>query len=122
MLRILGSRSRLCDSLSRREALLAGGVMGLSLADLLAAPAPDKAPPSFGKAKACILLHLYGSPPQHETFDPKPDASDDVRGELKPIATSVPGLRIGELLPKTAAMMDKVALIRSMSHRDPHHA
>jgi hypothetical protein len=121
MLRILGSRARLCDGLSRREALVAGGVLGLSLGDLLAAPSPAKSPPSFGKAKACILIHLYGSPPQHETFDPKPDAPDDVRGDLKPIATSVPGLRIGELLPQTAARMHQVALIRSMSHPYPIH-
>lgn len=121
MLRILGSRSRLCDGLSRREALFAGSALGVSLADLIAAPAPAKTSPSFGKAKSCILIHLYGSPPQHETFDPKPDAPEDVRGELKPIATSVPGLRIGELLPKTAAIMNRVALIRSMTHPYPIH-
>lgn len=116
MLRILGSRARLCDGLTRRDALVAGSVLGLSLADLLAAPSPARPAVGFGKAKACILLHLYGSPPQHETFDPKPDAPEDVRGELKPIATSVPGLRIGEYLPRTAARMDRVSLIRSMTH------
>src|SRR4051812_16873940 len=117
MLRILGSR----DGSTRREVLRAGGLLGLNLAGLgriqetQAAPAP-KHLAGFGKAKACILLYLYGAPPQHETFDPKPDAPVDVRGELKPISTSVPGLHIGELLPRTARLMDRVALIRSLTH------
>ena len=123
MLRVLGSRTRLCDGLTRREVLRAGGlgVLGLGLADLgrlleAQAASPAKALPGFGKAKSCILLYLYGSPPQHEVFDLKPDAPVDVRGELKPIATSVPGVRISELLPRTARVMDRVTLIRSLSH------
>jgi hypothetical protein len=123
MLRILGSRTRLCDGLTRREALRAGGLglLGLHLADLerlhaSQAASPRKRASGFGKARACILLYLYGSPPQHEVFDPKPDAPSDVRGELKPIATSVPGLHIGELLPRTARLMDRVTLIRSLTH------
>jgi len=128
MLRVLGSRQHL----SRREALVVGVAGGLSLPALLASqvsrgakrppdPLTPAGPAHFGKAKACILIHLYGSPPQHETFDPKPDAPEDVRGELRPIATSVPGLRIGELLPKTAAQMHRVSLIRSMTHPYPIH-
>ncbi|MBY0233157.1 MAG: DUF1501 domain-containing protein [Gemmataceae bacterium] len=116
MLRILGSRTRLCDRVTRREALVAG----LALPAVLGA-ASSGGPASFGKARACVILHLYGSPPQHETFDPKPDAPSDVRGLLNPIATSVPGLRIGEHLPRTAARMDKVALVRSMTHPYPIH-
>ncbi len=129
MLRILGSH----QPVSRRQALVAGVAGGLSLPALLAADAtrgrselggvsPPRPPVAhFGQAKACILLHLYGSPPQHETFDPKPDAPEDVRGELRPIATSVPGLRIGEFLPRTAARMHRVSLIRSMTHPYPIH-
>src|SRR5262249_37684875 len=124
MLRILGSRSRLCDGITRRDALHAGALTlaGLSLPDLLAAESSKPARAAgFGMAKSCIILHLYGSPPQHETFDPKPDSDSTVRGDLKPIATSVPGLHIGELLPRTAVRMDRVTLIRSMTHPYPIH-
>jgi hypothetical protein len=127
MLRILGSATRLCDGLTRREALRAGGLglFGLHLTDLLrlreaqAAPAAAARPApanGFGRAKACILLYLYGAPSQLETFDLKPDAPVDVRGEFKPVATSVPGLRVCEHLPRSAGVMHLAALVRSLSH------
>ena len=53
---------------------------------------------AFGKAKACIVVGLLGGPPQHETWDPKPDAPAEIRGEFKPIPTSVPGLDVCELM------------------------
>src|SRR5262249_46550963 len=81
--------------------------------------ASTPAAPSSGKAKACILLFPYGSPPQHETFDPKPEAPAEIQGELKAIATSVPGLWIGERLPATARVMDRVTIVRSMTHPYP---
>jgi hypothetical protein len=125
MLTLLGSRRRLCDGLTRRELLQIGGLgtLGLTLADTLHA-APARSAPAIrgaGKAKACILLFPYGSPPQHETFDPKPDAPVEVRGELGSIATSVPGLRICERLPRIARVMDRVTVIRSVTHRYPVH-
>jgi Protein of unknown function (DUF1501) len=122
MLRILSSPKRLCDGLTRREMLLAGGLglFGLQAADLSrlrAMAAPTAAPADgFGKAKACILLYLYGAPSQLETFDLKPDAPSDVRGEFKPIATSVPGLHICEHLPRTARVMHRTTLVRTMTH------
>jgi hypothetical protein len=64
---------------------------------------------------------LYGSPPQHETFDPKPDAIAEVRGEIGSIASVVPGLRVCELLPRTSQIMDQVTVVRSMTHRYPEH-
>jgi hypothetical protein len=67
------------------------------------------------------LLFLFGSPSQHDTFDPKPNAPDIVRGELRPISTSVPGLQIGELLPKIAGLCDKTTIVRSMTHPYPIH-
>jgi hypothetical protein len=127
MLRILGSRRTLCDGLSRRDFLHLGGLgaFGLGLSDLLRLQAAQEAPvkPSrtFGKAKACILLFPYGSPPQHETFDPKPDAPAEIQGELKSIATSLPGLRICERLPNIATVMDRVTVVRSMTHPYPLH-
>ncbi len=57
---------------------------------------------SFGRAKRCLLLFLTGGPPQHDTFDLKPDAPAEIRGELKPIATTVPGVQISELFPRLA--------------------
>ena len=92
MLRILGSPTKLCDGWTRREMLRAGGLslfgLGLSdflrLSDLNAADGGRHAAKSFGRAKSCILLYLYGSPSQIETFDMKPDAPVEIRGELKP--------------------------------------
>ncbi|MFO0877834.1 MAG: DUF1501 domain-containing protein [Gemmataceae bacterium] len=118
MLRILGSTTRLCDGLTRREALRAGGLglLGLTLADLDAGAAPGAASlRRFGQAKSCILLYLYGAPSQLETFDLKPEAPDDVRSQFRPIATSVPGVQICEHLPRTARVMHRATLIRSLT-------
>jgi hypothetical protein len=106
MLRVLGSNRKLCNGIGRRDFLQAGslGIAGIGLADLLAAETQTVAEtplPSFGKAKRCILLFLYGSPSQLETFDMKPDAPAEIRGTMEPIASSVPGLDVCELLPKT---------------------
>ncbi len=68
----------------------------------------------FGRAKQVIMLFLSGGPPQHETFDPKPLAPAEIRGPFKPISTNVPGIQFSELLPRTAARADRLAVIRSM--------
>lgn len=124
MLRIRGSRKILCDGWTRRDFLHIGGLgaLGLGLGDLfrLQASASPNAN-HFGKARACILLFPYGSPPQHETFDPKPDAPAEVQGEMKSIATNVPGVRIGDHLPRIAQVMDRVTVVRSMNHPYPQH-
>jgi Protein of unknown function (DUF1501) len=127
MLRILGTPRSLCDGLTRREFLHVGALsgMGLSLSRLLhadeaqATAAPRTA--SFGKAKACILLYLYGSPSQLETFDVKPNAPDGIRGDLRSIPTVIPGYRIGELLPHTSRVIDQTTVVRSMTHPYPVH-
>jgi hypothetical protein len=77
--------------------------------------------PGFGKAKSCILLYLFGAAPQHETFDPKPEAPVEVQGELREIATSIPGVAFGEGLPQTAGIADRLTVIRSMTHPFPLH-
>ncbi|MEQ1862441.1 MAG: DUF1501 domain-containing protein [Chthoniobacteraceae bacterium] len=102
------------SSLPRREWLRVGGLgaLGLSLPRLLRAAEPGA---SFGRAKSCILLFLSGGPPQHETFDPKPDAPVEVRGTFGSIATRVPGLHFCETLPHTARVADRLAVIRSMT-------
>ena len=128
MLRILGSHKRLCDGVSRRDFLQAGtlGMLGLGAGRALggeaAATAAAKPSGSFGSAKRCIFLYLYGAASQLETFDPKPLAPTEVRGELGAIATSVPGVHIGELLPQTARIIDRATIVRSMTHPYPLHA
>jgi hypothetical protein len=129
MLRILGSPKRCCDGWSRREMLWAGGLglFGLGLADFLrlsevqAAGAAQRSLPHFGRAKACILLYLYGAASQLETFDMKPDAPVEVRGELKPIRSALPGCDVCELLPNAARIMDRVTVLRSLTHPFPIH-
>jgi hypothetical protein len=123
MLRLLARGPRLCDGLSRREWLRLGGLgaFGLSLPQLRAARAA-RPEGSFGKARSCILLFHLGGPPQHETWDPKPEAPAEVRGPFRPIATNVPGIRVGELMPRTAGHLDKVCVLRAMSTHDNAHS
>ena len=121
MIPILGSNKQLCDGLSRRDLLHVGGLgaFGLSLADwnrLQATQTEGEASLSFGKAKSCVLVFLFGSPPQHETFDPKPNAPVEIQGEMKAISTNVPGLDICERLPQLAGVMDRLTIVRSMTH------
>ncbi|HZQ36431.1 MAG TPA: DUF1501 domain-containing protein, partial [Dehalococcoidia bacterium] len=120
MLRILGTPKTMCDGVTRRDFLVLGGLGTVGLGDFYRLRASPGAG-SFGKAKACILLFPYGAPPQHETFDPKPDAPAEVQGEMRSIATSVPGLRVCEELPRVARVMDKVTVVRSMTHPYPLH-
>ena len=129
MLRLLGPGVRLCDGWDRREILRVGGLgvlgAGLSLADLARAEGPPDGAAggsSFGRAKSCILLFLMGGPPQHSTWDPKPDAPAQVRGDFGPIATTVPGLSVSELLPRTALVADKLCVLRAVSTGDNAHS
>src|SRR5204863_4874197 len=99
---------------------------GLTLADMLrleSVQAATAAPKGggFGKARSCILLFPFGSPPQHETFDPKPDAPLEIRGQMKAIGTSLPGVQICEGLPQIAQIMDRLTVVRSMTHPYPVH-
>jgi len=115
------------DGLNRREMLRVGGLglAGVSLPLLLskatASPASGKKAKGFGKAKNCIILYLSGGPAQLDTFDPKPDAPEDIRGEFSTIQTSLPGLRYSELLPLSATWAHKTALVRTMYHDHNDH-
>src|SRR4051794_40986576 len=120
MLNLFGPRP------DRREMLRVGGLSlaGLSLPRLLSASTQADSPArgkSFGKAKNCIILYLSGGPAQLDTFDPKPDAPEDIRGEFKTIDTSLPGVRFSELLPNAAKWMHKSALVRTMCHDHNDH-
>jgi hypothetical protein len=96
---------------------------GLGLAELLhAREARGSGGPSrFGRAKSCILIFLWGGPSQLDTWDPKPDAPEEIRGPFRPIATSVPGTVISEHFPLLAQQVHRLAIVRSMSHDDPAH-
>jgi len=116
----------------RRQLLQAGALsaLGLGLSDFqsvlaqtalaqqagLTGDAPRRRP-----AKACILLFMWGGPSQLETFDLKPDAPAEVRGEFNPVATKVPGTQICEHFSQLAQLTDKLAIIRSLTHDDPAH-
>ncbi len=125
MLRLLGSSKTLCDGVTRRDLLHVGGLglYGLTLdrAAHWARAANSTDLPQFGRAKSCILLFLFGAPPQHETFDPKPLAAAEVQGDLKAISTSLPGVPFCEGLPRTAQVADRMTVIRSMTHPFPLH-
>ena len=114
--------------ISRRQAVRSGSlaVPGLSLASLIhsSSVAADisSAGPSFGRAKNIIFLYLAGGPPQHETFDPKPEAPEAIRGPFKPISTNIPSIQFCELLPRTAAIAEKLAVIRSVATDDNVHS
>lgn len=115
MLNFRGSPYRCCDGISRRDFLQVGalGLGGLTLADLLRLQAHGAARPRSA-VKSIIMVYLHGGPSHIDTFDMKPDAPAEVRGEFKPISTSLPGLNICELLPGLARVTDKMALIRNM--------
>jgi hypothetical protein len=109
--------------MGRREFLRAGSVplVGLGLPQLLNARAAAQAAAVKAKAKACILLFMWGGPAHQDTWDMKPDALAEYRGEFKPIKTNVPGIQICEHLPLLAKRTDKLTIIRSMSHNDVDH-
>lgn len=123
MTRTVSTRPGPPNGTSRRELLRAGGLGlmgGLSLPRLLQVAAASPAA-LRGRARSVILLNLFGGPPHQDMFDLKPDAPDTVRGEFRPISTSLPGVQICELLPKTARLMDRATLIRTYSHRYNSH-
>jgi hypothetical protein len=123
MLKIFGERSSLCDGISRREMLRIGGIglVGLSLPGLLRAREENILQPK-ARAKSIILLFNSGGIPHHETWDPKPEAPQEIRGPFGAIQSKTPGLMVGELMPKTAMLTEKIAVIRSMVTMDNSHS
>lgn len=109
------------SALTRRRFVQVGysGLLGLSLPGLLAGrTATAKA---TGRAKSVIVILLSGGLGQHDSFDMKPDAPDGIRGEFKPIATSIPGIHFCEHLPGLASRAERLAVVRTMSHREGNH-
>lgn len=111
----VSSFTRQCDGFSRRQILQAGGLglFGLNLPSLLRAEAASK---SDSKPMNCILLFAAGGMSNIDTFDLKPDAPVEYRGEFTPISSNVPGTQVCEYLPRMAQAMDKVCMIKSIVH------
>lgn len=112
--------------LSRRHVLQAGSAaaLGLGVGDLelrLAHAQANGSSLPARRAKACIFLFMWGGPSQLETFDLKPDAPAEVRGDFKPVSTKVPGIQICEHFTGLSSLTDKLAIIRSLTHDDPAH-
>jgi hypothetical protein len=115
-----GSSGRFCDGMSRRSFLKAGGLAlgGLALSDFLrlrAASAPT------GRGKSVIMICLGGGPSHLDTYDMKPNAPSEIRGEFRPINTNVAGMQISELLPLQAKIADKFSVLRTATWQEPDH-
>ncbi len=119
-----------CAGIPRRDFLQVGlgGLIGLGLTDVLRLQAASAKPVGFpapsgagGKPVNCILIWLDGGPSHYETFDPKPDAPSEIRGDFKTLATAVPGIRFSEAVPELAKVADKFTVVRSICHKDPNH-
>jgi len=114
-----------CAGIARRDFLQlgVGGVLGLGMGDLISLRAD--AAKAAGKVNPeninCILVWLDGGPTHFETFDPKPNAPSDVRGEFKSIPTNITGVHFCETVPRLARSLDKMAIVRSICHKDPNH-
>src|SRR5262249_17987852 len=132
MLSLLGRGARLCNGLTRREVLRVGGLgfTGLLWSDWLRSRAGANgatqvnraAAGRFGQARSCILIFNYGGPSHLDTFDLKPDAPQEIRGEFQPQATRVPGIAITEHLPRLARLANYYTIVRSVNHDDNDHA
>src|SRR3989442_13441817 len=116
-----------CAGMPRRDFLQLGigAVLGLGFSDILrlranAAASQAVSKPS-GKQVNCIMIWLDGGPSHYETFDPKPEAPSEIRGEFKAISTAVPGVQFCEAVPQLAKAADKLTIIRSICHKDPNH-
>src|SRR5882757_10057266 len=124
----MAGNQQLTHPLLPRRTMLQAGSIGLlrlgvnHLAGLREASAAAEAARPSGKAKSCIYIFLSGGLAQQDSFDLKPDAPDNIRGEFKPIATKTPGIRICEHLPMLAQRSDMWALVRSLTHPTNNHS
>src|SRR5215207_11626798 len=112
-------------SLDRRRLLSSGGLgmLGMNIAGLLraAAPTPGLLSPGPAPIRSCILIFYYGGPSHLDTWDMKPHAPREIRGEFRPIATNVPGIQVSEHLPHSARVVDRLAIVRSLYHPMTNH-
>src|SRR5262245_27753810 len=122
MLDLTNGRTTDCTGMSRRSFLRIGGLsaLGLSLSTFLQLRQAAAGNPA-GKTVNCILLWMQGGPSHHDTFDPKPDAPAEVRGEFNTIPTTLPGVRLSEHLPLLARQTDKYSIIRGHDPKNGSH-
>lgn len=121
MFTFLGATQKFCDGISRRNFLQIGAFgAGLTLADMLRLRSESAAAGRSTRQKSAIMIYLPGGPTHMDTYDLKPDAPVEFRGEFRPIQTNVPGCQICELFPLQARMWDKLAAIRSIVTVDEH--
>src|SRR5262245_19880237 len=118
MLSITGQGTTLCDGITRRELLRVGGlaVGGLTLADLLRARA--SAAGAARRTKSVIMIWLRGGPSHIDSYDMKPGAPAEIRGEFQPISTNVAGIQLCEHMPRQAEIVDKLAILRGIKSVD----
>ena len=123
MLEFIGRGYRTCDGISRRSFLKVGSLAigGLTLPGLLRLRAQAEQAGAALPRKSVILIWQAGGPSHLDTYDLKPNAPAEIRGEFKPIATNVPGIQISEHLPQQARIMDKLAILRSAYHTNAGH-
>jgi hypothetical protein len=123
MFRVFGESGREYTGITRRSFVQAGllGLGGLALADLFRLRAAAQAPQASRRDTAVILFWLSGGPGHMETWDPKPAAPAEYRGPLGAIPTRIPGVLFGELLPRQAALMDRLAVVRTVNHGSGDH-
>lgn len=129
MITIPGRAGRNCEGMTRREWLRIGGLagiggLGVGVPDQLAARALGSQGDrglSFGRAKSCIVLFMFGAPAHQDTWDMKPHAPLEVRSEFSPISTTVPGTQICEHMPRLAQLAHRYTLVRSVTHADNTH-
>src|SRR4051794_38393738 len=118
MFTVLGSADKCRGHMSRRDVLRVGGLAGagVSLADVLRLQAAGS--PGTGRGKSVIMIWLRGGASHLDSWDMKPDAPAEIRGEFRPIPTNVPGIQICEHLPRQARIMDKLAIVRGIKSND----
>lgn len=125
MFEMTTGKHRTCDGVTRRDVLRVGGVslLGLSLADLLRADAAraDSGPPSGARAKNVLIVYMGGGQTHHDTFDPKPEAPQEIRGKYGVIPTRLPGIRYTDQMPKMAQCNHLYSLVRSQVSGSDHH-
>src|SRR6185436_14839833 len=117
-----GGREQFCDGISRRSFLRTGGLAmgGLALSDFLRLKAKG-AVSSERRGKSVIMICLGGGPSHVDTYDMKPEAPSEIRGEFHPIKTNVSGMQLSELLPRQARIADKFAVVRTVTWQEPDH-
>src|SRR5690349_10261153 len=110
-----------CDGIDRRGFLRVGSLAGLSLAQFFRLQHAAGAAPKPKKDVNCIFIFLIGGMPQHDMWDPKPNAPAEIRGDFKPAKTTLPGVQFTDVMPGLCQVADKLAVLRSLTHDNSDH-